>query len=697
MEGSVMKQTFRIAVIVALASGLLLSRGLLAQASRTAQVQFKAAQHKEEVKGDLKGAIEDYKKVVAGAGTNRALAVQALVRMAECYQKLGDREAQNIYQRILREYSDQSDAAVLARARLGATDSVASSKGDRPVWTGPNVDLFGTVSPDGRYLTYVDWGGAGNVVLRDLTASTDRPLTRNVAYGQFGQGMFSAISKDGKQVAYAWVNNAGGNELRIAPLEGTGVPEFRRILDNDDLDGISPYDWSPDGKQVAVHLKRKDLTGQIALVGVQDGTLRVLKSVDWRGPTKIFFSPDGRYVAYDLAVTDTNDEGHVYVLAVDGSRETAVVEDRSRNVIMGWSPDGGHLLFASDRTGSMTLWALAVVNGKAVAAPRVVKADIGSSWSLGSTDSGTMYVFKDNSTRYLRVASIDLGAGKPMAPSPRDFQRFIGSGGTPDWSRNGEFLSYKVCGAADAVPCTLAIASVATGRVRELQPKLRYFNGPRWSSDSQSVIVYGRDLKGRQGVYRVDAQTGDVSPVVVPRPGQLEQLAPDGKKIYYRLRIGLFERELESGVEREIFRHKGGSVSMALSPDGRYIGAVDRSDKSSTLLLIPIAGGEPRELLRASRPEQLDGFRMIWTPDSRAVIVPKLLSTDGERKQLWLVPVTDERPRKLDIDVDSWLMPGGGFQLRPDGGQVAFVAEAAGSGPEVWALENLLSLPSAKK
>ena len=662
-------------------------------------VELQRITQRETVTGDLRAAIDGYKKIVARAGANREVAAQALVRMAECYQKLGDTQARTIYEQLVRDYADQKDAAVLARARLGATDSVARSKGDRPVWTGPNVDLFGTVSPDGRYLTYVDWGGAGNVVLRDLTAGTDRPLTKNVAYGQFGQGMFSAISKDGKQVAYAWVNNAGGNELRVAPLEGTGVPEFRRILDNDDLAGISPYDWSPDGKQVAVHLKRKDLTGQIALVGVQDGTLRVLKSVDWRGPTKIFFSPDGRYVAYDLAATDTNDEGHVYVLAVDGSRETAVVEDRSRNVIMGWSPDGGHLLFASDRTGSMTLWALAVANGKAVAAPRVVKADIGSSWSLGSTASGTMYVFKDNSTRYLRVASIDLGAGKPMALSPRDFQRFIGSGGTPDWSRNGEFLSYKVCAAADAVPCTLAIASVATGQVRELQPKLSYFNAPRWSSDSQSVIVYGRDLKGRQGVYLIDAQTGDVSPVMVPRPGQLEQLAPDGKKIYYRLRNGLFERELESGVERELFRHKGegGSVSMALSPDGRYIGAVDGNDKSSTLLLIAIAGGEPRELLRASRPEQLDGFRMIWTPDSRAVIVPKLLSTDGERKELWLVSVTDERPRKLDIDVDSWLMPGGGFQLRPDGGQIAFVAEAAGSGPEVWALENLLSLPSAKK
>lgn len=667
--------------------------------AQSLSVELQRITQQETVTGDLPAAIDGYKKIVVRAGANREIAVQALVRMAECYQKLGDAEAQKIYERIVRDYPDQKDVAVIARARLGTTNSVAGSKGDRPVWTGPNVDLSGTVSPDGRYLTYVDWAGAGNVVLRDLRAGTGRPITRNVAYGQFGQAGFSAISKDGKQVAYGWETTERGHELRVARLDGTGVPEFRRVFDNPDLAGISPYDWSPDGRWVAVHLARTDLTGQIALVGVEDGTLRVLKSVDWRGPTKIFFSPDGRYIAYDLPVTDTSDEGHVFVLAIDGSRETAVVEDRSRNMIMGWSPDGRQLLFASDRTGSMALWALPVGDGKAVALPRVVKADIGSSWSLGSTLSGTLYVFKGNNTRYLRVASIDLDAGKLMAASPGSFQRFIGSGGTPDWSRNGESLAYRVCSTADRGPCTLAIASVATGQVRELRPKLVYFNDPQWSADSQSVTVRGRDLKGRRGIFRVDAQTGDVSPLMVPSPGEIVQRTSDERKIYYRLRNRIMERDLSSGSDRELFRRKGegGSVSLVVSPDGRYIGTVDYGSDTSTVLLIPVAGGEPRELMRASLPERFDGFRMTWTPDSRAVILPKELTSSSERKELWLVPVADGRPRKLDIEVDSWVMPGGGFQLRPNGGQIAFVAEAGGSGPEVWALENLLSLPSAKK
>ena len=48
-------------------SGVALTAGLLlAQASRSAEVQFKAAQQKELVEGDLKGAIKDYEKIASG-------------------------------------------------------------------------------------------------------------------------------------------------------------------------------------------------------------------------------------------------------------------------------------------------------------------------------------------------------------------------------------------------------------------------------------------------------------------------------------------------------------------------------------------------------------------------------------------------------------------------------------------------------
>lgn len=45
-----------------------------------------------------------------------------------------------------------------------------------------------------------------------------------------------------------------------------------------------------------MQLQRRDKTAQIGLVAVQDGSLRVLKSIDWRGSSKLFFSPDSKYL-----------------------------------------------------------------------------------------------------------------------------------------------------------------------------------------------------------------------------------------------------------------------------------------------------------------------------------------------------------------------------------------------------------------
>ena len=124
---------------------------------------------------------------------------------------------------------------------------------------------------------------------------------------------------------------------------------------------------------------------------------------------------------------------------------------------------------------------------------------------------------------------------------------------------------------------------------------------------------------------------------------------------------------------------------------------MDASTKVSRLLLFPIAGGQPREFLRLTQPEVLGG-RLTWTPDSRAVMFDK---NTGSRMELWLAPISAEPPRKLDIDPDIWLKGSVpqtgqlGFTLSPDGRNLAVYTGATVS--EVWALENFVPAPKAKK
>ena len=73
------------------------------KAAADVEVQLKAAMQKELVDGYLKGAIELYQTIVAGAGGSRAVEAKALLAMGQCYEKLGSAEAQKAYERVERE------------------------------------------------------------------------------------------------------------------------------------------------------------------------------------------------------------------------------------------------------------------------------------------------------------------------------------------------------------------------------------------------------------------------------------------------------------------------------------------------------------------------------------------------------------------------------------------------------------------
>jgi Tol biopolymer transport system component len=179
-------------------------------------------------------------------------------------------------------------------------------------------------------------------------------------------------------------------------------------------------------------------------------------------------------------------------------------------------------------------------------------------------------------------------------------------------------------------------------------------------------------------------------------------LSPDGTKVYYRrsfpgsdssvisgspgaTEYAFIERDLGSGADRELIR-RSGLGHPQVSPDGRSIATAsrDRSAKTHAVLLIPVTGGEARELMRVTEP---DGINLAaWAPDSRSLVAVK--NQAGQPPDLWWVPIDSRAIQKIDR-IGS-MAP---FTLRvhPDGRQVAYVAPGATSGPtsdDVGVLEN---------
>lgn len=693
-------------LLVAMAVGAAMIAPASAQKSDGGRAMLEAAKQKETLEGNLPAAIRQYQAIVDKyKQTDRAVAADALVAMAACYQKQGDAQAKKILEMIVRDYAEQKDAVALARARLTVPAS-ATRAGvvNVQLWRGPKVDNTGRVSRDGRYLSYVDWE-TGDLALHDLAAGTDRHLTNNPLtsdgtgrpkYDDFAQE--STISPDGTEVAYSWWSKAKDRfELRILKLDAAASAKPRILFDQPDVVWIGTFDWSNDGAGLAVAIERKGNTGQLGLINTADGSLRILKSTPNNPfPVNMFFSPDGSFIVYD-AHAPTRETRDVFVRGVAGGEETAAVVHTANDVLMGWTPDGRSLLFGSDRAGSMGIWSQPMANGKPQGTPVLVK-DVGSLRisGLGVTRSGAL-LYGARSGPHIAVASIDFETGKVLAPQKKLTENDANDDRAADWSRDGTWITYLQ--ERPGARSKLVLESLETHAKRSFDPPLQGVDRPRWTPDG-AIIVQARDAQGRQGLFRVDGQTGEVTPIVVSADGTSAvqaSVSADGKRIIYRRQTArenaVVERDLVSGSERELVR-RARMDGVNLSPDGRQFTFIDRDAAAQTSVLYVMAtdGGPARELVRMGpgrgslEQGRLENFAE-WTPDGRRILFTKI----QDRTSTWIVPASGGAPVALAHEGAI-----ASARIHPDGRRIAFNG-TSGRQWEVWSLENYQPAPSPAK
>ena len=667
-----------------------------AQGQADADQLLQRARTKAVVEGKLDEAVKLYADIAAQFRSDRPTAVRALIEMADCYEKMGQTKARELYEQIVRDYGDQANAVSQARARLSVLTSAAS--GAARSW-GPvmrrlssDVRLLGRASSDGRYLARTDWQ-TGEVLIDDLTTGATRRLPKVAPNDAGERAGLPVISPDNKLVAY-WANSGPEVELRVVAFDGSAPP--RVVCRRTGLTGYASVAWMPDGRALLAVGWRRGAGGTVAeYVNLTDGVGRVLKTTDKDLAQNPAVSPDGRYIAYDLP--SRKGDRDVFVLAVADLSEWQVVTHPARDEMVGWASDSRQLVFASDRSGTDDLWSVPVVNGKPAGAPVQLKKDIGRVIESHMSRSGSLYYSVRTGGPDVYLGQLDAEAGTLVGIPTHVEERLTEGHTNPDFSLDGRYLSYIRRSAQGEN--ALFVRDLKTGADTRVPAKGPLLFNPRLAPDGGSVIVGGGGQPGEPGYYRVDVQTGEQTLVLKTQPG-LNGFSnvgwmPDGRSVFFvrhldegKLVRVLTRRDLATGTDRELARvgepYYVGDCQA--SPDGRWIAFVrldSNTPMATELWIVPAAGGDGRAVSR------FDGMlrALAWSPDSRQVLFVGTPKETENNSGLWRTVIDTGTTARIE-GFDRQVRQFGQFRVHPDGRRIAFAAGEPQA--EFWVLENFL-------
>ena len=687
---------------------------------QSAEDLYQAALLKKEAEGDLSGAIKLFQGIIVKFPDKREVAAKAQLQIGVCHEKLGTAEAEKAFQKVIDNYPEQSEAVREAKEKLSLLlkSRAFMEKGDtefklRQVWAGQEVDTTGAVSPDGRYLSFVDWE-TGDLAMRDLALGTNRRLTNKGPWTQSPEfALFSKWSPDGRRIVFQWYNKDEIFELRVLDIKDSASRVLYKAGKKDDY--VQVFDWSPDGKHVVAAfyhgpapIEGKNI--QLGLVSAEDGSVKILKShfetypAD-PGPWGFVFSPDGKYIAYDISQEGkANEQRDILLLSVDGSSEIPLIEHPAVDTVIDWTPDGKGFLFMSDRTGTQDLWFIGIAGGKPQGGPHVIKPGLGSIEPMGVTSRGAMFYGLPGGATDVYEVGLDARTGKILSPPKKAVLLYEGTNAYPDYSPDGKFLAYISTPSHSIFRPrrVLGILSLESGRVRELNPNLVAFDSPRWAPDGRALSVEGMDPQSRVGgIYRIDAQTSDVVPIVLIDKGTeiySHRWSKDGKVMFYSTgdRAGksgsVFVHNFETGREERLSGSPSNAQWIDISPDGKWLVLLNREGKRA-IRIMPASGGEPREIYSFEQ-EGNQIMTPAWSADGRYIYFPKLQKSPGAMMDLYRVSVDGGDAQKIDLTMGRFRH----FSIHPDGQRIAF--SSMGANPEqsqVWVMENFLPEGAARK
>lgn len=659
---------------------------------------FQKALVLERADGKLQEAIALYQNIADESG-DKSISAKAQLRIGMCYEKLGSREAQNAYQKVIDNYPQQQEEVSAAKHRIA-------------------------------------------LLAKTLAADCDLPRFRKITIpANPGNGV---LSPDGKRLAFA-----SEGSIWVVPVSGNVDPDIAGapVRLSEPMDARNPYNtlaWSGDGKWIAFHA----LPERVCVIPSTGGKAREVPGVRANVVTRLSLSSDGELLAF-------HDDEAIYTVSVDGGKAERLVEGSPREPVdaPAFSPDGKSLAYqkrysAEDGLFHRDIWITGTRGGtpKKIV-PRADRVQGGGLFGPVWSPDSKMIAYVQDKDIWIAPAA-DPG---PSGIEPKRIQLPLTSGVLhPAGWTSQDVLGLHLGNLPDSAIYTVP----ASGGRASIVSTADFAHHPRWSPDGKRIF-----FRGAGSILSVPSDGGTEKTLLPYKPGSDEILeatpgggnnvSPDGKRIVFSGGRYIGKRGAkEYHVEVNIYTLPvgGGKPTQntslpwnpslpwanqdrfpCWSPDGKSIGFIRdlRKEKNEfpaiNVFIVPFDGGEPRQI--TSDSDKVSWATIDWSPDGKHIayftrdktvhlvpseggtsrIVVKIdevnphselsWSQDGKEiaytcnGRIWRVPIQGGQPVEVKTGLDAKVLH---VSWSPDGSTIAFTSSKGST--ELYLMEDFLPL-----
>ena len=540
---------------------------------------------------------------------------------------------------------------------LTRTTERTTSDSPKPTFTRltfePGVESWPSLSPDGTELVYT----AQSVVNSDVYTRRIRdtaPAVNLTANSPVSDSM-PAFSPDGQSIAFSSLREDSAG-IFVMGRRGESV---RRLTNA----GADPA-WTPDGREIVYRTESggdpevRRIPSELWAVNVDSGERRRLSETDAVQPR---VSPDGRFVAFwGLPVVPGRSEfskpdRDVWVLPVAGGARVRITEGGSTNWNPAWSPDGRHLYFSSDRSGSMNIWRVAIdpQTGRAIGEPVAMTAPALYVGVMNAATGGSVVYTAHDYRTLVKSVPFDPIKGT-VTGEPSDVFTGQRTWLDLDVSPDGRFIAMRSSRTQEDV----WLMGVDGSGLRQVTNDAARDRGPRWAPDGS--LLYYSSRSGQYHFWRVAAD-GSGARQLNDGDGTLNHPIPsrDGRWVGgSRPNSGeqfIYDAHDWTKPPERLPAAPGRATTYLWdwSPDGTKIATRDTA-------------GQLRVYNVASKTWELVGTGVFprWLPDGRRVVAL-------DRGRITLVDTIEKTARVLYVDPGRFVSA---IALSPDAGRIYFAS-----------------------